>query len=234
MASSEAVNLYQFRKQQTERKRASVLKAGLEVFLDVGFSNAAVMVIADKAEVSTATLYKYFSSKEVLFEEVIRAAYAEIEDGADPVVDGDAEGVIFTFLKNSVSRYSSHNFNDLLRIAWSEVPASAELAREFFEQQLQKRHAELRELLDMLVLRGDLAIHNTDIGARQISGMVKEALVWPGLYKAQHDLPENADEIISQAIETYFARFFKKASAESAPDGRISGLRSEHLAMTSA
>jgi AcrR family transcriptional regulator len=183
-------------------------------------------VIAHQANVSTATLYKHFESKERLFEDVVRNAYAAVEEGAAHVVDGDAANTLFTFLGESVRRHSSQDANNLLRVAWAEVPESAELARAFFESQLQARHAELRALLDHLVKRGDLVGHDTDLGAGQISGMVKEALVWPGIYKATHDLPANADEIIRQAIETYLARFSGKRVASTGAAGASKRLQS--------
>jgi hypothetical protein len=109
-------------------------------------------------------------------------------------------------LKESVRRHSSQDANNLLRIAWAEVPDSVGIARDFFEHRVQEQHAGLRRLLEVLMEQDELVNHDVDLGAHQISGMVKEALVWPGIYQKTYELPD-ADEIIRQAIETYLARF---------------------------
>jgi TetR/AcrR family transcriptional regulator of autoinduction and epiphytic fitness len=228
MARTTTQGLFDYRRKVTEQKRGSVLAAAREVFLEVGFGKAAVSAIARKADVSTATLYKYFESKECLFEEVIRDTYATADESMACDVDGNAAEAMHAFLKELIRRHSSREINNLLRIAWAEVPHSAELARDIFEIQSKVRHDDLRGLLDMLIERGDLLPHDTDIGAMQISGMVKEQLVWPGIYRVEHEYPADADEIIMQAIETYLARFSPMTSpsvgAKIQKSGRPTGL----------
>jgi AcrR family transcriptional regulator len=56
------------------RNRAALLKAGQEVLADVG-PGATIEQIADHAQVSPTTIYKYFASKEVLFSEALSEIY---------------------------------------------------------------------------------------------------------------------------------------------------------------
>ena len=79
-----------YRRSVSESKRASILLAGRENFLRNGFSRAAVADIAREADVSTATLYKHFSSKEELFALVVReistdlgSEFANVSDSRD-------------------------------------------------------------------------------------------------------------------------------------------------------
>ena len=51
----------------TDMKHDDVLKAALAHFLKHGYTGAAMADIARDADVSTATLYKYFRSKKELF-----------------------------------------------------------------------------------------------------------------------------------------------------------------------
>ncbi len=213
MSQTPSQGLLHYRRSVTERKRADVVRAARKVFMTEGFGKAAVSDIARQADVSTATLYKYFDSKEHLFDEVVRDACVAVEEDTEQIIDGCAEAM-FAFLKDTILWHSSQNASDLFRIARAEVPESAEFARNFLERQLQYRHAELRRLLDTLVERGDLAPHDTDIGASQINGMVKEALIWPGIYKVAQELPADADEIIREAVKTYLARFARQAPSK--------------------
>jgi AcrR family transcriptional regulator len=56
------------------RNRAALLKAGQEVLADIG-PGATIEQIADHAQVSPTTIYKYFASKEVLFAEALSEIY---------------------------------------------------------------------------------------------------------------------------------------------------------------
>jgi AcrR family transcriptional regulator len=53
-------------------KRRQILDGARDVFLNLGFDAASMNEIARAAAVSKGTLYVYFSSKEALFEELIR------------------------------------------------------------------------------------------------------------------------------------------------------------------
>ena len=52
------------------RNRAAIIKAAQEVLAEIG-PKATVEQIADHAQISTTTLYKYFENKEVLFSEAL-------------------------------------------------------------------------------------------------------------------------------------------------------------------
>jgi AcrR family transcriptional regulator len=56
------------------RNRAALIKAGQEVLADIG-PGATIEQIADHAQVSTTTIYKYFTTKEVLFTEALSEIY---------------------------------------------------------------------------------------------------------------------------------------------------------------
>lgn len=53
-------------------KRQDVLKAALATFAHDGYSRASIDAIAQRATVSTRTLYKHFGTKAALFTEVVR------------------------------------------------------------------------------------------------------------------------------------------------------------------
>jgi AcrR family transcriptional regulator len=53
------------------RHKNEILSAALKLFSDKGFHNVSMQEIADESEFAVGTLYKYFESKEALFEELI-------------------------------------------------------------------------------------------------------------------------------------------------------------------
>ncbi|MEM1263148.1 MAG: TetR/AcrR family transcriptional regulator [Pseudomonadota bacterium] len=69
---------------KSEEKREAIRQAGSELFLAVGWANASMDAIAQKAGVSKQTVYSHFRSKEDLFRACIRSKLSTYElDGAD-------------------------------------------------------------------------------------------------------------------------------------------------------
>lgn len=202
------LGLEQYRKSVKESKRASILTAGRENFLKNGYNRAAVADIARQADVSTATLYKHFASKEDLFATVVHDACADIGDEFMPIADGDDLRQIFhdlawTYLKAQFE----FGVVALLRIVIAEVPHAPQVAIDTYQFITLHRKNQLIKTLDHLVERKLLKPHDTDLGITLIAGMVKEIFVWPALFDANYKLPENADEIVYEAIDTYLAHY---------------------------
>ncbi|MGH3391631.1 MAG: TetR/AcrR family transcriptional regulator [Actinomadura sp.] len=60
------------------RTRAALIQAGREIFEEVGFADARIDDVADRAGVSHGTFYTYFDSKSALFREVAGAVIGEM------------------------------------------------------------------------------------------------------------------------------------------------------------
>lgn len=69
-----------------DRKRAVIVGAAMEAFLNAGYAEASVNRIAADAGVSIKTLYRHFDSKDDLFSAVMQAACGRIggDDEAEP------------------------------------------------------------------------------------------------------------------------------------------------------
>lgn len=61
------------REREKAERRALIIRCTKELVLELGAENVSMMDIAKKAELSKATLYLYFSSKELLFLEICNA-----------------------------------------------------------------------------------------------------------------------------------------------------------------
>lgn len=64
-------------KKMSETRRAAILAAAKVVFEEVGFALATMDEIAARVGGSKATLYRYFESKDALFQELLRRAATE-------------------------------------------------------------------------------------------------------------------------------------------------------------
>lgn len=59
-----------------EQRRADILKAAQEVFIEYGYERATMKHIMDAANVSRGGLYQYFSNKEAVFETILEESLA--------------------------------------------------------------------------------------------------------------------------------------------------------------
>ena len=60
------------RKEQKEKRRQDIICAALELFVSKGYAATKVTDIAEKVNMSTGLMFHYFTSKEELYEELVR------------------------------------------------------------------------------------------------------------------------------------------------------------------
>ena len=75
---------------RSDRKRKLLLLAATEIFLDKGYDGTTMEDVALKAAVSKPTVYRFFSDKERLFAEIVRATTGEIDELIRLVVEAMA------------------------------------------------------------------------------------------------------------------------------------------------
>ncbi|MEQ8269111.1 MAG: TetR/AcrR family transcriptional regulator [Parvibaculum sp.] len=210
----ESLGLEDYRRSVSETKRAAILKAARRNFLIGGYSKAAMAEIARDADVSTATLYKHFSSKETLFRAVIEEAYGGIDER--PIADvGDASAheVLCSICRIYLRQQFEDQMNGLLRMVIGEVPTSPQLAQEVFTRGVTVRYRQFRKVLDALVARGDLVPHDTETSVRQLGGMVKEFIVWPALFTKDYRIPDDIEQTIDGCVGAYLTIHGRPAAA---------------------
>lgn len=202
------MGLEHYRRTISESKRASILRAGRENFLRNGYSRAAVAEIAREADVSTATLYKHFSSKEELFAAVVREAYGDLGGEFTEFGDGpDVRQMFYDMVRKYLAAQFDHGANALLRIVIAEVPTTPRIALDTYEFIVMRRAAGIKKVFDNLIERKMMKPHDTERGVNFIAGMIKESFIWPALFDANAELPPDTDEIIYEAIDVYLARY---------------------------
>lgn len=80
-----------------------ILEAALEVFSHKGFHPATMDEIAEKAAVGKGTLYRYFETKEKLFDELVRLRLEELGGTAGSVIDGRDD--VLTMISKCIRMY---------------------------------------------------------------------------------------------------------------------------------
>ncbi|MEN6543025.1 TetR/AcrR family transcriptional regulator [Parvibaculum sp.] len=196
------MGLEEYRRSVSESKHAAILKAGRKHFLEYGYSGAAAAEIAREADVSTATLYKHFASKEELFAAVVKDAYHEIEIPPLPE-SSDLEDVMVAVLNNYLVSHFEREVTALLRIVIAEVPSAPQLALDLFDEFVTSRYQKMSEVVDLLIQQGALKAHDSHFGVRLLIGAIKEHYIWPALFENKATAPKDAGGVLRQVVRDY-------------------------------
>ncbi len=197
-----------YRRTVSKAKRSSILAAARKNFLKHGLSHAAMAEIAHDADVSTATLYKHFESKEVLFKEVVQEAYAPLSDDFTIYLDKrTAEEILLDLADQYLTSQFDREVNALLRIVIAEVPGEPVLAREMYEQAVEQRYIRLATVFDKMIEAKLLKPHDTKLSARLIGGMIKELFIWPAMFDQSYRLPADARVKIKTVIDVFLTYY---------------------------
>jgi AcrR family transcriptional regulator len=120
-------------KQNKEQKRDAILKAAQEIFLTNGYIQTSMDQIADKAQVTKQTVYRYFSSKEILFESTLRTLREKPDRHfADQLNKPDTQEALVGFAIGFIQAHLSKEHLATVRLLISENAKAPELTRRFF------------------------------------------------------------------------------------------------------
>ncbi len=116
------------------RKHLQVTEAARRLFMQHGFSGTSTDAIAREAGVSKATLYSYYSSKEVLFGQLVSEECAAIQaDLTPPSLKGGLVQGLRDFAHVYVGLFSHKREKSMCRIMANESTRFPDLCWQFYE-----------------------------------------------------------------------------------------------------
>ncbi|MDO3683878.1 TetR/AcrR family transcriptional regulator [Micromonospora sp. C28ISP2-4] len=190
-----------------EEKRALIVQAATELFLELGYDRASLARIADSAGVSKATLFKQFPTKAALFDAIVVDSWAE-KDVADVPPAGDLTAGLTVLGRRYAALVSQPEMTDLFRIVIAELPRFPELAKAHFSQGKLPYFESVRLYLLAERDAGSADIADAEMAATQFLGMISNYLFWPGLLLPDWTVtPARAAEIVEEAVRTMVARY---------------------------
>lgn len=149
-----------------ERNRSVILRAAREVFRSEGYIGAGMDDIARRAGVTKQTVYRYFGSKEALFQASLEVRRA---DGGSGFLDAlsleDTREALIRFAEGFLEVHMSEDHLASVRLLLSEGPTAPELTRAYFAVGPRRTEACLAEFL-----RERLGLDDTEYGVRLLLG----------------------------------------------------------------
>ncbi len=201
------MTLEEFRKKRAAGKREAILAAASENFRREGFSRTSMETVAREAQVSTATLYRHFSSKEELFDDVAGTTMDELALN----VEGpeSADGGLQLLARAYAKLLSQPETRGIFRMVVAECGRDAALSQRFYKAVKSR----LSDLFVAAIARGVEARKiksrsATDQVAGQLQGMIEHATLMRGLVLGDEiETLSEAEFVADEALTTWLARW---------------------------
>ncbi|WP_187148653.1 TetR/AcrR family transcriptional regulator [Methylocella silvestris] len=154
-----------------ERRRDEIAAVAEAVFLDGGYADTTMQIVAARAGASKETLYRHFGCKAELFAEVVRRRSALISGGEDNL-RGPPEQALLRFSLNFLEFLTRPDSVCLYRVVVAEAPREPELGRIFFDQGPGRLLLRLAAFLKSAAEAGELHCADPTLAARLFLGSV--------------------------------------------------------------
>jgi AcrR family transcriptional regulator len=155
-----------------EKRRDQISAVAEGVFLERGYAETTMQVIAERAGASKETLYRHFGCKEALFSEVVRRRSALMMGGEEGELSGSPKQVLLDLALNLLNFLGGADSICLYRVVVAESPREPELGRIFYAQGPGRIIARLSGYLSQAAERGELRVGDPDLAARLFIGAV--------------------------------------------------------------
>jgi TetR/AcrR family transcriptional regulator of autoinduction and epiphytic fitness len=195
-------------------KNRQIVDAAMEEFTALGFHDARMDAIAERANVSKRTIYKHFSSKEALFLRMITLVRAGLKDALDFTYDparpiesqlreiAEAEGRLFT----------SDEFMSLTRLTVREANRDPALAALFPADDVDG--GSLARFLADACAHGALVIEEPTVAAHQFKDLLKGRSFWPAVVGQGLAGPEKMAAIVNDTLDIFLTRYLPRRAGE--------------------
>ena len=207
---AEGGGLAAYRRRVAAEKRGAILDGAVETFLAVGYDRATLEVIAQRAGVSTGTLFKHFPTKAVLFGAIMARVW-EVDAEAPGTRVGaaapDLAGCLAEIGRDYARLRRAPHVEGLFRVVVAEVARFPELGRELYERGKKPWLDRLHEELTARVAIGQADIADVPLAARQFLGMINDVIFWPRLLVSDLVIDEaQVARVLEAAVATFVAR----------------------------
>jgi TetR/AcrR family transcriptional regulator, regulator of autoinduction and epiphytic fitness len=161
-------------------KRSEVLDAAVEEILEKGYAGATLASIAERAQVSTATVFKHFRTKADIFGAIMGRTFGNEAESLPPEPEaGDPQAGLMAIGHDYAHAITDPQIRALFRVMIAEVPRFPELGQELYEKGKKPYLDRLGSYLNAEIAAGKLALPDVELAARQFLGMINDLLFWP-------------------------------------------------------
>jgi len=175
-------------------RREAILAAALDEFAERGFEGARLDDVARRAGIAKGTIYLYFSDKEALFQELIRAALSPVVSIIETAhsVDLPLRAVCDRLASAFTREVLGTRRKDIVRLMLSEGPRFPKIAKFYYEEVPKRAFAAVRALVRKGIERGEIEDDTLEKFPQLLIAPGLVAVVWDGLFDKYEPLDAEA------------------------------------------
>ena len=187
---------------EAERRQA-LIRAAEDIFLAQGYAAANMDDVARSARMSKKTLYQLFSSKEALFEAVMKEHLAPLQVSPEEYAGDLREGLI-ALMELAATHLLNGRHIGFFRLISGEVKRAPELAEAFHRAVPTQGKGALERCLAIHAARGDLNIEDPAEAAGMLFGLaIGEPHMRMMLGQCDAPSPEEVSRRVLNAVEIF-------------------------------
>ncbi len=193
----------------TDRKRAAILKAAAGEFISHGFDLTSMDRIAETANVSKRTVYNHFSSKDDLFQAIVR----ELMQRADVIPDfpfdpkRSVARQLTAIAMEIVKAVSDKEFQSLSKVVVSRLITAPGFSAMIAEQ-TRIIEAKLAAWLKDAHKSDCLHVKDPGRAAEQLKGLLLSYSFWPRLIGIREPVDEKEqNEFVKECVKMFLSYY---------------------------
>jgi len=190
-------------------KRRQIMDGARTVFLSAGFDGASMNDVARAAGVSKGTLYAYFTSKDELFEAIIRAEYGQTAEKLCTFKrEGDARDMLTDFGVRLIKRMTEPSHLALARVVIAAAEKFPNIGRTFYEAGPLYGATRLAAELAALDRAGALRIPNAERAAWQFVDLCQSSVYKRAIFRVVESVtPEEIEAAVAAGVEVFLKAY---------------------------
>lgn len=146
------------RRRRKEARPGELIEAGLAEFAEKGFAATRLDDVARRAGVAKGTIYRYFDSKEALFQAALRSRVVPVFDDIESLVEqypGSTRKLLHTFFRTLYERVVASEVPLLMRVIIAEGQRFPEIPAFYHRETVAKAQSLLKKILERGIARGE-------------------------------------------------------------------------------
>ena len=191
-------------KRRKDARPQELIDAALALFGEHGYAQTRLDDVAARAGISKGTVYLYFSSKQDLFEAVVReraVPWLESIEVSGLNADTTIEDQLRSFLQWGWQQFVESRLHLIARIVLAESNNFPHLAQVYFREVMGPVHGLLLGLLERGASRGEVQGEVSHERVRALMAPLAWFSIWRQALAAHSDPPVDEHRYVQEAIE---------------------------------
>jgi AcrR family transcriptional regulator len=194
-----------------EEKRMAAVEAAMALFLEQGYDRTSLQQVAQRAELSTGTLFKRFPTKASLFEAVVEQFWKVEIVSESPLTTGNPRASLRKIGSDYAQRIRRPEMVSIVRLIIAEAPRFPDLGQMLIVKARGPYLARLERYLASEVKAGTLDIPDIPRASREFLAIIVGQAFWselimPGCGATNEEVAKVVKRAVEMMLSCYATR----------------------------